>query len=410
MALTRNRLAQLLALAALALSVPACSLPVQPPGQSIYCCPAPPIEPSTPAIPDDKEGSAAAPYPVDFPASMGEAQVDLSPLPPQGREVSREGESPYSVLSTPARAIFAAVPGQPGHEPAEASTTSPLIRQVRADLPAPGPSAPGAPPVKDGYAPGQVLCVSTEAGADLPPPESVFWERLGRDIDLSLQDYCNYYSWTNLGLLALGVGTTGAIANTAADRDIRQRYQHSYGGRIRSVAEVFNYGGQIWVALPVGVELAALCGKAPDDYTTDGGLFEWSNRSLRAIAVGFPPVIAMYGLLGASRPDRNDSRWHPFNDIHGVSGHTFIGAVPFLTAASMTDNPWLKYPLYVGSFLTGWARFHEDRHYFSQVALGWWSGVLAVCSVNQTEDQRRSLSVGPMVMPGGAGMGVEMHY
>jgi hypothetical protein len=246
--------------------------------------------------------------------------------------------------------------------------------------------------------------------ADLTAPPSVFWTRLDRDIDLALQDYRNYYSWPNLALLALGVGAAAPLANTDADRDIRRWYQERAGGHARSVAEVFNYGGQIWVAVPVGLEIAALCGKAPDDYATDGGLFEWSNRSLRAIAVGFPPVIAMYGLLGASRPDRNDSRWHPFNDIHGVSGHTFIGAVPFLTAASMTDNPWLKYPLFLGSFLTGWARFHEDRHYFSQVALGWWSAVLAVRSVNQTEDQRRNLSVGPMAMPSGVGMGVEVRY
>jgi hypothetical protein len=261
------------------------------------------------------------------------------------------------------------------------------------------------------YAPGPELWGIPEEGPGLAGPPSLFWDRLDRDIDLALQDYRNYYSLPNLALLGLGIGAAAPIANTPVDNHIRNWIQKRGHGHVESLAELFNYGGQIWVALPVGLEIAALCGKAPDDYTHDGGLFEWSNRSLRAIAVGFPPVVALYAILGSGRPDlSNDSRWHPFEHFHGVSGHTFIGAVPFLTAASMTDNLWLKYPLIAGSFLTGWARLYEDRHYFSQVALGWWCAALAVHSVNQTEDQRRGLAVVPMAVPGGTGMGLEWRF
>jgi hypothetical protein len=284
----------------------------------------------------------------------------------------------------------------------------PVIEQVQCRTPE--PELPGIPPPVPESVPGQPLWDGLAKWEKEGKRPSVFWERLDRDIDLSLQDYRNYYSWPNLGLVALGLGAAAPLANTSADRDIRRWYQDHYRGRARSVAEVFNYGGQVWVALPVGLEIAALCGKAPADYATDGGLFEWSHRSVRAIAVGFPPVVALYGVLGASRPDRDDSRWRPFNDIHGVSGHTFIGAVPFLTAASMTDNPWVKYPLVMGSFLTGWARFHEDRHYFSQVALGWWMAYLAVRTVNQTERERRGWSLAPLVSPDCTGVGVEVRY
>jgi PAP2 superfamily len=265
------------------------------------------------------------------------------------------------------------------------------------------------PPASAGSAENLAAWATPEGQDSLLDPPSLFWDRLDRDLDLSLQDYRNYYSLPNLLLLGLGVGAMEPVANTPADNHIRNWMQKRGHGHAESLAELFGYGGQLWVALPVGLEIAALCGKAPEDYATDGGWFEWSNRSLRAIAVGFPPVLAGYALLGSGRPDlRYDSHWHPFDHFHGVSGHTFIGAVPFLTAASMTDNPWIKYPLVFGSFMTGWSRLYQDRHYFSQVALGWWCAVLAVRSVNLTENQR--LSVVPMVTPSGAGMGLEWHF
>jgi hypothetical protein len=348
MALTRKRLAHVLALAALALVLPACSAPVRTTPEGTLSCVSRPV-------------TLGAPVPEPEPPRQGDAGAEIP------------------------------------------------VRPARAEVPAPGAraEAAGVP----ACAAAQTPWITPEDGPRFADSSSIFWDRLGRDVDLVLQDYRNYYSLPNLALFALGIGAAAPVANTPADRGIRHWIQTRAHGHVESLAELFNYGGQVWVALPAGLEIAALCGLAPDDYTTDGGLFEWSNRSLRAIAVGFPPVVACYALLGSARPNSgDDSRWHPFEHYHGMSGHTFIGAIPFLTAASMTDNPWLRYPLIAGSFLTGWARLYEDRHYFSQVALGWWCAALAVHSVNQTEDQRRGLAVVPMAMPGGAGMGLEWRY
>ena len=132
-------------------------------------------------------------------------------------------------------------------------------------------------------------------------------------------------------------------------------------------------------------------GGAGEDYYLDGGLYEWGNRSLRAVATGYPPVVALYGLLGASRPSTNDSRWQPFQHFHSVSGHTFIGAIPFLTAARMMEEPMHKVPFLLGSLLTGWSRIHDNRHYFSQVMLGWWIAYLSVSSVDQTQEEREHI-------------------
>ena len=77
---------------------------------------------------------------------------------------------------------------------------------------------------------------------------------------------------------------------------------------------------------------------------------EWGSRSLRTFAVGAPPLYVLQLATGASRPaDGHGSHWHWFNDNNGVSGHAFIGAVPFLAAAEMVENPWAKGSLYVCS-------------------------------------------------------------
>ena len=236
------------------------------------------------------------------------------------------------------------------------------------------------------------------------------WDGLRFDLDLALDDARNFYSWPNIGGLALGIAAAAPLANTHADRSIRDSYQrHVRSGSLDGLADFTTYAGQLWVLVPLALETSALLGKAEEGYWEDGGWYEWSNRSLRAIALGYPPTVALYGLLGSGRPDRNDSRWHPFRYFHGVSGHTFLGAVPFLTAAAMTDNLLLQAPLVAGSFATGWARINNDRHYFSQVALGWWIAFLSVRSVGQTQDQRSHFLVVPCTTEG-PGISLQFRY
>ena len=234
--------------------------------------------------------------------------------------------------------------------------------------------------------------------------------RLRRDFQLALDDCSFYYSPVNLAFVGLGIGLAAPLANTPADRSIRDWYQRQVQGDAWDrLADVANVGGQLWIVAPLCLEAMAWSGYADAGYFQDGGLYEWSNRSLRAIAVGFPPVVAFYGLLGSGRPDRGDSRWHPFRDIRGVSGHTFTGAVPFLTAAAMTDNLCLKAACFAGSFATGWSRLHMDRHYMSQIALGWWLAYAAVRSVDRTQESWRNISFLPAVEDG-PGLGVLLRY
>ena len=155
---------------------------------------------------------------------------------------------------------------------------------------------------------------------------------------------------------------------------------------------------------------ATVAGKLTEETAMGETELEWGSRSLRAMAVGAPVVGILQIGLGSARPTVGDSNWRPFRSVHGVSGHAFVGAVPFLTAGEMTDNLWLKSAFIASSLGSGWSRINDDAHYLSQVALGWWLAYLAVRSVDDTEKTRKLWSVAPCWTTSGPGLAVHCDY
>lgn len=225
-------------------------------------------------------------------------------------------------------------------------------------------------------------------------------------------DHCHYYSVGNAGKLAIGVGAAAVLANTAADESLRREFQE----RLRSVRtddvsealHVPGFLGNGYVTIPI-FAASALAGSYFDEVPLGRGVGEWGGRSLRTILVGAPPMLAMQWVTGASRPGETSasSHWKPFDDTNGVSGHAFMGAVPFLSAAKMTDNPYWKAGLYFASTLPGVSRINDDRHYSSQVILGWWMAYLAASAVDETQLADKHLTIGPTILPDGVGVGIE---
>jgi len=253
-------------------------------------------------------------------------------------------------------------------------------------------------------------CASTAPHETATATGSSFPDLVEEDVHLSMADHSHFYSPLCLAALAASVGVAAPMANGSADEDVHHWYQERiHRDGMDPVSTTAGIAGQVWVVLPVGLEFARLLGHVDEEAFHDGGLFEWSNRSLRACAVGYPPILALFGLLGGDRPSDGPSHWEPLHGFHGVSGHTFVGAVPFLTAAAMTDNVFLKAPLIVGSFATGWSRIHDDKHYLSQVLLGWWIAALATWSVDQTQ-QSAPWSITPTADPDGAGVALQWRF
>ena len=121
-------------------------------------------------------------------------------------------------------------------------------------------------------------------------------------------------------------------------------------------------------------------------------------------------MLSLQVLTGGSRPGETTatSYWKPFDDNNGASGHAFIGAIPFISAAKMSDNIWLKGGLYAASTLPALSRVNDDDHYFSQIFLGWWVAYLAGSAVDRTDDAHRNHRF--LVYPVGDGIGAGVEY
>ncbi len=87
-----------------------------------------------------------------------------------------------------------------------------------------------------------------------------------------------------------------------------------------------------------------------------------------------------------------------------------MGAVPFITAAKMTDNPTIKAFLYLSSTLCGLSRINDNAHYFSQSALGWWLAYLAAISVGETKTEKRKIVFAPVFISDGAGVAARVRF
>lgn len=250
-----------------------------------------------------------------------------------------------------------------------------------------------------------------------PPGLSEFLATKCEDVRLGLakiqRDFVHQYTGKSLRCLGLTLAITAPLANSEADENFRHWYQRNVRSRqTNEWAKAGNRLGEHWLTVPVFVGAAAV-GALFDDFGPTHCVGDWGKRSIRALIVGSPTVgVLQYG-LGAGRPGEyeNSSRWRPFHDNNAVAGHGFVGAVPFLTAASMTENRPLKWLFFAGSFWTCWARVNGESHFLSQSIIGWSVAYLAVSSVSETESEHRRWQLVPLEMPqGGTGVGVMLRF
>lgn len=221
-------------------------------------------------------------------------------------------------------------------------------------------------------------------------------------------DHRNYYSWDVARDLGLAVAGAAVLANTSLDQDFQDWYQDdvksSGTDRFADACKVFGEGQQF---IPVFLGLAVV-GSLFDEDSCGGVMGELGSRTTRSYLVGGPPMVLVQRGLGGSRPGEGEgsSRWEPMEDTKSVSGHAFMGAVPFICAAKMTDQPLLKTGLYVCSTFTAWSRVDHDMHYLSQACLGWWMAYLAASAVDETETGYEHLTFLPVTTPEMVGIGM----
>jgi len=255
--------------------------------------------------------------------------------------------------------------------------------------------------------PGDALAAPRWNAAEAEPD---WGDRLAAGISIVCQDHAEFYGLDHVPEALLAVGIGAILANTSADESIRDEYQDDVRSRVTdrwaTVAKTLGEGKYV---LP-GLAVAWLADRLVLQHLCDSPLGDWSDGCLRAVLVGGVPMAFWQRAFGGSRPGEvdHDSRWAPFRDANGVSGHSFIGAVPFLVAAEMCDEWWWKALFFAGSTCAGWSRVNDDAHYFSQVMLGWWlaySASRAVVATNERAEEGYRFV--PLMLPDGTGMSVE---
>jgi membrane-associated phospholipid phosphatase len=210
---------------------------------------------------------------------------------------------------------------------------------------------------------------------------------ISRSIEAVKTDFGNFYlDRANLTKLGIGVAGAAVFANTGMDRYIRNKYQNNLRSEDTNEAtKIFNVSGTALVLVTVPVYIGTYgAGLLLHNSTME----EWAQKSFRATVVGGPALLFLATATGADRPTEGDSHWKPFQNIHGVSGHAFIGSIPFITAAKMSENPYQKAILYGLSTITGLSRINDDQHYFSQVAMGWYLAYLSCAAVEKGNDRQ----------------------
>ena len=210
---------------------------------------------------------------------------------------------------------------------------------------------------------------------------------ISRGYEAVKTDFGNFYlDRENLTRLGIGVAGAAVFANTNMDVYIRNKYQDDVRSRETDKAtRPFNISATEIALVIAPAYLGAYgAGMLLDNPT----MVKWAANSFRATVVGGPALLVLAAATGADRPTEGDSKWGAYQNFHGVSGHAYFTAVPFITAAKMSENPYQKGILYVLSTLTAFSRINDDRHYFSQVALGWYLAYLSCAVVEKGNDRR----------------------
>jgi membrane-associated phospholipid phosphatase len=178
--------------------------------------------------------------------------------------------------------------------------------------------------------------------------------------------------------LGAGVAVAGVLAYSGADTALEGWHARRVRGAGSDVLArlVKHFGERYWffVWLMVG---------AVDAWVRTGPFSRWGRTNFEAMAVGLPTLWTVQRGLGANRPSSDDAdpRWRPLAADNSASGHAFIAAVPWLNLARRTDSRVAAAIARAASWLTGWSRLNDRKHYVSQIVLGWviaWNAVSAV--------------------------------
>lgn len=202
------------------------------------------------------------------------------------------------------------------------------------------------------------------------------------------------------------LGSSAVLAHSSADESIRHTWQNhvhsnTLGNHAKKLSLIRKEGTLL---IPFYIGLYGISNWLPP--TAGFPTQRFSEQALRILALGAPLQIGLTHAIGGDRPcNSSRAKWHPFQANRGVSGHAFFGAVPILALSNTVSHPYLKHTLTLLSVLPALGRIEEDKHYFSQVLLGWGLAYQAARFLQQNDPN----SIAVQVVPTEKGAMVQVH-
>ncbi len=257
----------------------------------------------------------------------------------------------------------------------------------------------------------------TPARPDRPEPVSfsrAFLQAGNRGRDRIFSDFSNFYEKETLARFGLACLGGSILANTKMDRNFQNWYQQDvHCNFTKELSEFTKFFGEGGIFIPVTVSTALIYRFHQEKSGQTGierPIGNYFDRVARGYVVGTPTLLVGQILLGGNRPRDGSSYWQPFEgEDHGLSGHAFIGAIPFITAARMSKQIWVKGLFYGLSLLPAWSRVNDDAHFLSQSALGWYLAYLSVGAVSKTEGNKhlpKGMTLFPVLEGQFVGLGI----
>eukprot|EP01047_Picozoa_sp_COSAG01_P013308 COSAG01_NODE_621_length_14780_cov_1056.278591_3_plen_256_part_00 len=179
------------------------------------------------------------------------------------------------------------------------------------------------------------------------------------------------------------------MANSDMDENLSRFYQKNIRSeKIDRVSRYEKYLGEGEIMIPLFFVLSHYDGFGKEPQF-------WASQTFKAYVVGAPLLLLSQRLTGASRPGENKhgSKWRFLKDANGVSGHAFMGSVPFLALAKQSNHGLTKNLAYLFSFACAHSRVNDNDHYVSQALLGWFIAFHAVDAVYRSSASQNSSSL-----------------
>lgn len=222
----------------------------------------------------------------------------------------------------------------------------------------------------------------------------------------TVEDYKSFYLSNNTAQLALLISYAGLLANGEGDSNFRKAWNTTISShRLDSLAHFSNSLGKKQSLLVLTCCSCFIDSILPPSIVSTN-LSRFGNNALRISVLGMPAQVLLTTILGAGRPNWTDSSWKPFTYGRGVSGHAFYLAVPFLSMSTLKNGDLWKGSWLIASAFPGLARLHTDKHYLSQVILGWGLAVIAMRQIDQDEFPQCFL----LQERGGAAIGINYRW